>query len=156
MKPNTSLLLLALPLSKLIRYEHQIKHINDPVPVHVSLGLVGAEGLGNQCQVKDIHHPIAVDICWILRFHPQIHLPVEVRQRVLGVHQTAGDALRFFRQGDYLEGAAVIVDRPAVGVFADVKARRCHRRRVWLWSRRGAQGRRPRSRTSSARDPRPS
>ena len=105
----------------MVGYEHQIKYINDPVPVHVSLGLVGAEGLGNQCQVQDIHHPIAVDICWILRFHPQIHLPVEVRQRVLGVHQTAGDALRLFRQGDYLEGAAVIVDRPAVGVFADVE-----------------------------------
>ena len=105
-----------------VGYEHEIEHVDDPIPIHVALGLVGAEGLGDQCQAQDIYHAVAVDIGGILRFYSQIHLPVDIRQRVLRVHPTAGDALHLFGQRDDLGDSAVVLHCPTIRKLADVKA----------------------------------
>ena len=33
--------------SELVRHKHQIKHIDNPIAIHIRLGLIRAEALGN-------------------------------------------------------------------------------------------------------------
>ena len=109
--------------SEFVRQKHQIKNVNRPIPVHVDTCLVRPKPLRHQRQIEDIHYTIPVHIRRIRRLHTQIHLPVQIRQCVLRVHQPARYTLHLLRQRYYLCLPAVVVGIPPVGVFADVKAR---------------------------------
>ena len=51
-----------LLLSECVGYEHQIKNVDKSIAIHVSFQTIRAQGLGNNGQVKDIHHPVFVHI----------------------------------------------------------------------------------------------
>ena len=59
---------------ELVGYKHQIENVDKPVAIHVRLGLVRAKALSNQCQIKNIHHTVAVDIRGV--FGLEVHFTV--------------------------------------------------------------------------------
>ena len=127
--------------------EHQIKHIDKPIPIHVRGGVVRAKRSRNDSQVKDIHYPVAVEVRRFFRRGSQVNIPVDMPHEMLGVDQTAGNGLNLVRKRYNLRFAALVVDRPAVRKFTDVQSFNVVVE-LELRSPLVDRGRRPRSRTS--------
>ena len=105
--------------SELVRHKHQIKHIDNPIAIHIRGQIARPKPLSHQCQIKDIHCPVAVHVGGAFCFYFQEHVAIQVRNRMAGDGQSACNGGYVFRKFDDLGFSAAVVDRPTVCELAD-------------------------------------